>query len=422
MQLDSEQSTSSLPPRPWFLNPAVMFYASWLGVWFLYSLGLSNILIFPFDSVMRLEIPLLGSFLPVFLLTFFLPKRLYVSPVILPPDQVRPVLEMRMRFWFRVWVVLTLIEIAYSGGIPILWTIFHSSKTYFDFGIPTLHGFLNGLIIAITVTRFAIGVTVNEPRNLMAAVYLGIWSLLLETRQELIVLLLEIGILFFLYRTLKPKRIAALLSMALLVIIVFGISGDLRSGGDNFRQLASPTERFPSWFPSGFLWVYMYATTPLNNLVNTYISTPPLNDPTLPNTLSSLLPSFVRKAVAGSSGSVQGDLLSDAFNVSTAYVSVVEDAGIWGIIGFSSFIALVTGLFWRKRGFRNDLIYAVLAQCLIVTVFYDHFLYLPVVSQIIWIYFFFRQTGGNLAQPQPSFEAVATPHDGETAQVDSVFV
>ncbi len=386
-------------PRPWFLNPAFVFYATWLIVYFLYTLHLSNLLIYPNSTLFSLELPLLGAFLPMFLVTKFLPNRLYLREPHATGEHALEILDRRLRFWFSVWIALTIVEVIYSGGIPILWNISQSSKTYFDFGIPTLHGLLNGLVLAISITRFATGIKFHRKLDFLLPIFTILWSLLVVTRQGVIIIVVEASVIFLLYRKLKLRRFLLLLATAVLSIVVFGISGDIRSGGTEFRVLAQPTDRYPSWLPSGFLWAYMYTTTPLNNLVNTWVNSPPSFDIKLPNTTINLIPTALHKLLGDNldTNASSGDLVTQAFNVSTAYVGPFKDMGVYGIEGFSCFIGLLTGIYWRRSGTRDNLIFAVLTECLVLTIFYDHFLYLPVISQAAWIYLFFRHISVHVA-------------------------
>lgn len=384
--------------RPWFLNPGVVFYSTWLGVWFLYSLHLSRVLIYPSNTVSRLEFPLLAGFLPFLLITYLIPHKTVLASAS-NPDEITARLDRKLKLWLLVWIGITCIEVVVSGGIPIVWTLTGSSKTYFDFGIPTVHGFMNALILSISVTRFALGLQNGKKRDLFFPALMLVWTLVVETRQLIIVVLLECTFLFLMYRRIRAKQLLSVLGVALLFVVIFGISGDIRSGGEAFRQLAQPTDQYPTWLPSGFLWVYIYMTTPLNNLVNTWVNVQPLHDITMPNTLAQLIPTAVRNlfGLHGDSMTWSGDLVTEAFNVSTAYVGPVQDLGIWGVLGFSGFAAFSTGIYWMKRGMRNNLIYAVLGQCLFLTIFFNHFLFLPIIVQIGWMYVFFAQPSNGVA-------------------------
>jgi len=380
----------------------MIFSSGWLTVWFLYYLHLSNLLLFSSAQVVTIELPVLLSFFGSLWIPYLLPQH---SLRAAPQDaQERGYLHLRKRleFWFRFWVVMSCFEIMLSGGIPLIWTLTSSSKTYFMFGIPTLHGFLNALILTISIARFTLGLLNGLKRDLLFPLIMIVWSVLVEARQLTVVVLIEVALLFLMYRRIQWKRLVAGTAVVLVAVVLFGVSGDIRSGGDGFRRLAQPTEQYPAWLPSGFLWAYIYVTTPLNNLVNTTITTPPLRDPTMPNTFAQLVPTAVRNLLGLRSvnSSFEGDLVTQSFNVSTAYMGPWQDMGTIGLVFFSVAIALASGISWVSRGIRNNLIYAIIGQCLFLSIFFDHFLYLPIIAQIPWCFVLFRRVGRGLAIPR----------------------
>jgi oligosaccharide repeat unit polymerase len=362
---------------------------------------LSLILHYSTFDLLELEMPLFLCFLGALFGATFLPTRLLLpASWKLGVDHATvQVLDQRLRLWFRVWMVCSIAEIIASGGLPILWILTGNPKTYFDFGIPSIHGLLNSMLLAIAITRLAMALQFGRKKDFIIPIWALLWATCLITRQVIIVLLLEIGIVYCFQRTLKAKRLISGVFGTGALIYIFGLLGDLRSGASNFLQLAQPTANFPAWLPSGFLWIYIYLTTPVNNLLYTIQTSHPAYDPRFTNTLSALLPTVLRKLVFSSASldAANGELVTNAFNVSTAYAGPFQDFGWLGMLSFTVVIAGLAGLFWRKYTLRDRLSYAVLCQCLILSVFYNHFVYLPVISQIAWLYLFFWGTGGNVS-------------------------
>jgi hypothetical protein len=183
----------------------------------------------------------------------------------------------------------------------------------------------------------------------------------------------------------------------LVLVLLFGYMGDFRSGADAFRGAAMPTAAFPEWLPSGALWVYIYLATPIGNLVNTAAVAPPQYNLLFPNTAALLLPTVLRKLVYGEASlndALSGELVTDAFNVSTAYVGPFQDYGRLGMAGFSVLLGLIASYCWRRRSFRDALIYGVIGQILVLSIFFNHLFYLPVISQIGWLFIFFPTATG----------------------------
>jgi oligosaccharide repeat unit polymerase len=296
------------------------------------------------------------------------------------------------------WISMTILEVIFSGGLPIIWLLTGSSKTYFDFGIPSVHGFLNALELTLGQLSFYFFYKTRKKKYLMFAIMFILWNVAIFTRQVIIVLVIEMFFIFFVISKNKIKIIRTLLIYGLFFILAFGWVGDFRSGADNFISVAVPSDNWPLWLPSGFLWVYIYITTPLNNLIYNFHF--PVTDPDylFPNTLSLLLPSVIRNLIYHNQDTVSGNLVSEAFNVSTAFMSSYKDIGYAGLMVFSFVIGLISNITWWVRGPKRLFFRAITAQCLILSVFYNHFFYLPIACQFIWLVIFFKKNKQNASE------------------------
>jgi len=379
--------------RSWIFHPLTLFSGVWAVTVLLYSIRLSDLLLYTSADalalVTRLWVPFFCS---VFLYLIFF----HFSQFAFGAKRVEvrlnfDLLTMRLRRWFIFWIVMSCVEIVVSGGIPIVWLLQGKSKTYMDFGIPSVHGFMNSLLLAIAITNAALFGVLRQKRYLLIPAFVLLWSTLAVTRNMMIVIVLEVSLLILQMQRIRFGTVLRLVGGVAILILVFGFIGDFRTGSESFRLLAQPTKNYPQWLPSGILWGYIYLATPLNNLVYTAHVTPPLYNPLFPNTLSSLLPTVLRTMVFGQNSASlgTGTLVTDAFNVSTAFAGPFQDFGYIGIFLFSSAIGAVSAYFWKRTSLRDLLIYTVLAQCLLLTVFYDHFLLLPIITQVVWLAIFF---------------------------------
>lgn len=303
-------------------------------------------------------------------------------------------LDRQLTIAFRMWIAISIVEIVISGGIPIVWLAVGSAKTYRDFGIPSLHGLVNSLLLTISLCRFALFLTTSERRHLRVPVFIIFWSILVVTRNMMLVSLIQFAILFVRLRPIKMNTVFRLAGAFAGFVLLFGAIGDYRSGSsDLIRKWAQPTNSYPDWLPSGFLWAYVYAATPVNNLLYTTEVSPPLDSVIFPNTFATLFPTVVRGIIYGDQvGDAQsGQLVDAAFNVSTAYIGPYQDYGFIGIGLFSVLTALVCMHFWHRNDLKSVLIYVVLGQCLILSLFWNQFLSLPIITQIFWLDFFLRR-------------------------------
>jgi len=197
----------------------------------------------------------------------------------------------------------------------------------------------------------------------------------------------------------SKRQIGTIFVISLTLIIFFGVLGDFRTGStDLILALGQPTESFPEWLPTGFLWVYLYVTTPLNNLLNTIDILKQPDTISILATTAQLLPTFIRTAVYPASFLVQDVFLVDeSLNVSTAFIDPFRDMGMAGVAIYSVFAGALGGLFWARRHRTYFLLgYAFIAQALCLSVFYNHLLYLPYLFQLFWFLVLLRGTHGPL--------------------------
>jgi oligosaccharide repeat unit polymerase len=383
--------------KPLFLHPLFLFASVWSGALSLYLLRLSKLLSATNEQATSVVSLILVPFALVLggatLYYHLAPKaRIQRRHLLCSSNEADDlvILKRRLKKWLFVWMFLSAGEIVVSGGVPLVWLLTGNPKTYADFGIPSLHGLLNSMLLALGLCYTAIFARYGGRRYLLCPLAIMGWALLVVTRSMIIVNLIQTGMAVVLYRGLPGKLAVRLIAFAMIFVIGFGALGDLRSGAANFLAVAQPTEAYPKWLPSGVLWFYIYLTTPLNNLIYTMASVHPADNLLFPNTVAPLFPTIARNLVYGSSAetALSGELVDEAFNVSTAYIGPVQDYGAFGMMCFSILISVVAAFYWWRANFRDDLIYIVIGQCLLISVFYDYFFSLPIITQVVWIYLF----------------------------------
>ena len=373
--------------RQLIVHPLLVLVGVWSLVMYLYSLHWSDLM-----SVKLIDgVPiLLAAFAPfVYISALFAmrpPRAVRENGYQIEPGNEHG-LTRALRIMALMWASATLLEIIYSRGVPLEWLAIHSAKTYFDFGIPTLHGFLNALICTITTTCFLLYLRLRDRRFLAASMFVVVWGVIAMTRQLMMVCIFQYAVIYACVRKLSLRKLLVYCCAALIVLAGFGALGDARTGAKKFESLAMPSENYPEALPSVFLWGYMYAVTPLMNLIYTRDTRDSGHDLLMLHTIAPLLPSVLRNKLIVKEKNQKGNVISQAFNVSTAFVDSYTDAGLLGVMLFAFGIAIPCVFYWYR--YANDdyalLIFSVLMQCLILTVFYDHFLSLPVITQTAWV-------------------------------------
>lgn len=380
------------------LHPLVLFLSVWVLSFLLYAMHLSDLLTFSTTQVFHvfewIVVPYVVAILLFEVFCALAPKQAVGAKLQSIHDVDYLVwVESRLFRWFTCWCALTLVEVFFSGGLPILWLIQGSSRNYVTFGLPVLHVFLNSLLAVLALSEFGMYILLGDKRRLLIPCWLIFWSIVVVSRGFVMVSLLQWGVLWLFLKGARIQTVFRAVIFIITVIVIFGYIGDWRTGGDAFQALAQPSRNYPDWLPSGFLWFYIYLTTPLGNLVNTSLLATPLNSSLFPNTVYFLFPTIIRNLIYGKDAALQmdGELVTDNFNVSTAYTGPFHDYGYFGVVVFSTILAIIAAYYWRKRQtFRDGLIYTLVAQCLMFSIFTNFLFYNPFLGQVFWIYFLFR--------------------------------
>ncbi|MCU0349775.1 MAG: oligosaccharide repeat unit polymerase [Flavobacterium sp.] len=369
-------------------QPVLIFAFTWLLVILLFSLRLSSLLK---ESISDAWFFYLISTLPFFLgytVSFAFRKNLNLGAIINFRIDEKSY-EKKFNQFFKVWLIITIIEIIYSKGFPALWLITNSGKSYHEYGIPSIHGFINALGLSLSLISYYFYKTTSKKKFLIFTISFILWNLMLITRQVVITLLIEILVLNFYLSKNKLKVIFYFIFYGLIGIISFGILGDLRSGSEAFLKLAGASENWPKWLPSGFLWVYMYVTTPLNNLLYNFTFEIKTSNWLFPNTFSLLFPTIIRTIIFGEDYTNNGNLVTQAFNVSSAFSGPYLDAGYYGIMIFSLISGIFVNIVWWSKQILRLFYRAIIVQILVLSIFYNMFVYLPVIFQLVCVSIYF---------------------------------
>lgn len=369
-------------------NPVTVMFGMWLLVISLYSLNLSYILRPSFWEVLVASSTVLLGFVITYL---------FVSSVakFKAPDWRSINIKINsniLLYLFMVWIIINICQVITSKGIPLEWLIIGIDKTYFDYGIHSLNGFSNGILSLISTISFY-DIVKNKKKSLLRLIILFsglLWPIIIISRELMLVNLLQMIFVYFLTKKINKRAYIYFFIILLLFIFCFGIIGDFRTGYKSFMSLAEFRGNNHYRFLSGFYWAYMYLATPIANFANTTAHAVPIYNLLMPNTLSLLLPSVIRDYFF-TNASFGGFLISKAFNVSTAFASSYLDMGFIGVLLYSGFLGFYSAFCYHKKTGHYLFINSIVLQCLCLSIFFNQFLYLPVLSQIFWLYLLRRK-------------------------------
>jgi len=304
------------------------------------------------------------------------------------------------RFSFMIWVLFVIICLIFSvtvvicGGIPILYYLTGSGgPSYTKFGIPTLHGFFNSLLLFVGTLTFWASINFSSRRwiRLVFLICLAI-PIIAVHRASLMCLIVQCAVVYVALRVRRlNKRVVVLALLMVFTVVAFGVIGNLRSDSVAFRQQVMLQPEY-EWIPSWALWFYMYLTTPLSNFAQ--ITTMNFVHTSGAASLSGLTPTVVRTAIWGELPWIMKELGAQTFNVAGYALAPYLDWGWSGVILFTGFILMLAGYFSRKFLCRHSLYdllrLSVLLQIIIITVFANLFLTWGVIFQLVLALLFRR--------------------------------
>lgn len=287
---------------------------------------------------------------------------------------------------FSIYISLFILETFSAGGLPLLGLLgIGKQVNYVDFGIPSLHGFVNSLSYASLLVAFYQIYTGStwktrafHPR---ICIYLVTGCLILQLHRAVIMAAIIQAFALYLYFNYRRRRLRILLFF-LIPVLLFGFLGDIRSGREHFLALAGLPD-YPAYLPTGFAWIYLYLVTPF---VNTLANANYLNysDHTfLPfETLTSAIPSFIRPA-----STLTLSLNNDAWNVHSFFSPLLYDYGLWCFLPSAAL-----GFFWgicfnsAKLYRQYSCIYSVATMQVVLTVFGSLALHISFIAELVILF------------------------------------
>lgn len=382
------------------LNPAILYSFLWIMLIILYNFQLSEMLLpFDFHTLFFLFSSIL-AFLSGWFFSCYRNGKLYIRPrldISIYQNWVfSKRVSLRLKIFSIIFVSGFLISIVIAGNLPILSLLGIGKQVrYTEFGIPGITGLFNALyLIVCNVVLLRLILCFNRV-ELIKFIILCTWPFLAVNRQLFISLAIQS---FFIYALVKNLNLFKYFRSWKLILVIFGIIylfgyiGDLRFSRQGILYLVSPTFDYPDYLPSGFIWIYSYLVSPINNLIANLSLINPIYLPM--GIVGGLVPSFAREYFYSAVGYIppNWNLVVDVFNVSSMHQKFLMDFGIYIslvlyflISYFFSILlkscrknpryglALVVGLHGLALSFFTDLLFHLVffSQLLIYLIFFN---------------------------------------------------
>lgn len=366
-------------------NPLALFVFMWLFVLYIYSKQYSLILTtLNFQTITYIIVVCMTFFLSFYCIQIiFYEKKFVVRNTFTESGSIL----MKLKQVFKIWLFFTLLEILYFRGLPLLTVFIGGGERYTEWGIPSLHGFLNAMVITLSNYFFYFYIKNKDKKFLYFFILCVLWPILLVTRQMLMSMVLQAAVIYILCNSVRLLSLLKVVFFAFLVVCLFGVVGDLRSGADLFLTLAQPSSEYATWLPSGVLWVYIYMVSPLNNVNFNIHLYPDFNfSPSV--LISNFFPSFIRSKIFSPSNEFKFQLVNENLNVSTMFPSYLEAFGVIGSLFFFFILGLIiTYVYFKFKSKYSNVQWlfflVIIFHNLIFSVFVDFFFNLVFLFQFV---------------------------------------
>lgn len=314
-----------------YLNPYLICALSWLLVLILYNLGWSNL--YPPIST-SLFVFLIFNILITASFGFWL---FYKGYIIYNPIEYN---LQRIRKLSVIYVVLNILEVIYSGHIPVLSILMGGEVGNDDFGIPMLHPLIVtfGIFLGLYVFHMIMSTGKKEKLILLPYYLLSFLGVFIVFGRGLMFLtFFGCFLIYVMSKVISKKVVPALIIVAICILYLFGLAGNIRIGeaGVRITSVGQATTEFEeSNIPSEFFWSYIYFSSPVANLEHN-LQTDKIHtvDISVLKSLfvSEIIPQFISNKLISENQRVEPNLITQALNVSSVYTRCYAIAGWTGI-------------------------------------------------------------------------------------------
>ncbi|WP_312193289.1 hypothetical protein [Sphingobacterium sp.] len=256
--------------RKILINPFFMFGMTFLSVLCFYQLGLSGLYSKDNGSVTAFLI-VIFSIISISMGLIFHP----LSSFFLKSRVSNFKVNYKKNLSGYILLIGFALECINNGGIPLLMVLRGNLYDYTQFGIKTFHVFYMGYLSAAAVINIERYVYTKDKKYLKIPLLSILITILILNRGATFLIVFPMGLMFIALMRSKIKIRHMFLTFLAVIgcIVMFGVLGDKRmssSGYDDSNAIFSIGEANPVFenLPSGFFWTYLYATSPMANLIH----------------------------------------------------------------------------------------------------------------------------------------------------------
>lgn len=283
---------------------------------------------------------------------------------------------------FAVWALGSAVNIYASRGLPILWLLSGDSRTYSDFGVPTLSGIAAASGLFATLCYFLIQLTSRTGKRWWAILSIFLYTVGVINRGLIVWMFVEMLAVYLQIGRLTGRRVIRGAAVLVVLVLLFGQLGEMRMNmGPQYMLKATSTEEGYSLFrhlPTGAWWTYSYATVGAVNVNAALGNVTPLGYPYW--SVLTLFPTVVRQVIYTHTtyeARYPLAMVNAMGNVFTMYGGYIADFGIPGCFVITFVFQLLAAHYFiaARNGDPLAIVaYSVMFQVIVVSLFTDSFL------------------------------------------------
>ena len=306
------------------------------------------------------------------------------------------------------------LEFMYVGHIPLLTILSGKEYDYTTFGIKSFHVFLVTFNSFYSVYIFHVFLSTMRKRYIAICILMLIMPLLIGSRG---MFLLNLSSCLFVYllsiRKLYFKFVVVLVLLALPLLYLFGIAGNVRSmhqagrtesitSSDIILKIGDAKGSFrESIIPKEYFWAYLYISSPLANLQKTIANSDSV-DLTFGRLLSfinfEILPDFVSKRISKflEVKKMEINQITPALTVGTVYAGSYVYLNWLGLVlmfSYTMFASFIYIILLKKDSTFFITGIAILNTLVLFNMFYNMFSFSGMSFQLVYplVFSFFRK-------------------------------
>ena len=210
------------------LNPFAIFTLTWTFVLVLISLKLTtNINTLNPKGIVIIIVNIFTSIL-IYIYFKFLKNSPRAIVKIQPTNRQLEITYKLANKCFYLFLILTLVDFIYSGGVPLLWLFTGSDKNYFNLGIPSIKG-LQYTMYLFSFTLFAYILKFQKFNKWKIKLLLMILlPFIMLARGLMIYTIFQVFCVVMFDKKYTIKQFRNILIFFLFLILIFGVIGDIR--------------------------------------------------------------------------------------------------------------------------------------------------------------------------------------------------